>query len=82
MSILEYVRDYFFHLMEIDLKDEVPMMFIKAVDDRNVQEITFWFEKLYEYVKTHEKDKKNIYFDRMRTYINQEFGTTFNYAKL
>jgi len=82
MSILEYVKDYFFHLMEIDLKDEVPMMFIKAVDKRNIQEITFWFEKLYEYVKVHEKDKKNIYFDRMRTYINQEFNTTFNYAKL
>ena len=58
------------------------MMFIKAVDDRNVPEITFWFAKLYDYVKLNEKDKKNIYFDRMRTYINQEFDTTFNYAKL
>ena len=82
MSILEYVRDYFFHLMDIDVRDEVPMMFIKAVDDRNVEEISFWFEKLREYVKANEKDKKNLYFDRMRIYINQEFGTTFNYAKL
>lgn len=82
MSILEYVRDYFFHLMDIDVKDEVPMMFIKAVNDRNVKEITFWFEELYQYVKTHEKDKKNLYFDRMRFYINQEFGLTINYSKL
>jgi hypothetical protein len=68
--------------MDIDVRDEVPMMFIKAVDDRNVEEISFWFEKLREYVKANEKDKKNLYFDRMRIYINQEFGTTFNYAKL
>lgn len=82
MSILEYVRDYFFSVMKIEKEDQIPRLFLKAVEERDLNQLAIWFDKLEEYVKENNKDEKNLYFNRMRFYINQEFGTVFNYAHL
>ena len=81
-SLLEYVRDYFFQVMEISVDDEIPKIFLKCIEERDTKSLEPAFEKLYTYVKDNDKDQKNLYFNRMRFYINQEFGTTLAYSHL
>lgn len=60
MSILEYVRDYFFSVMNIDKEDEIPRMFLKAIEERDLKQLDIWFCQLEAYVKENNKDEKNL----------------------
>ena len=82
MSLFEYIRDYFFPLMNITLDDDVPRLFLKAIGDKDKEQVLFWFPELERYVKEREKDAKNVYFNRMRCYINDEFSINLNYSHL
>jgi hypothetical protein len=78
MSTYDFVKDYFFACMEINHEDEVPKLFLKSIGDGNVPQIKIWYYEFVNYVRNNEKDTKNLYFNRMRTHVNKDFGMTFD----
>ena len=75
-----YIRDYFFPLMNIDQTEEISINFLNAVGTNNKDEMIRLYPTLEKFVIVNKKDSKNVYFNRMRFYLNDEFGFTFNYA--
>ena len=72
------IKDYFFPLMEIKLESSVTNNFLKAIEEKNKENVQLWYPEIYKACTTTGHGK--LHFNRMRFYINSEMGTDFPFV--
>lgn len=75
MSLIDYIEDYYFPMMEISKDIPECKNLLSAIQSGNKKDVKESYIKLVEYIKLniHQYEKVNMFFNRMRTDIVSAF---------